>query len=147
MPFTQKYDDATREAATARVLERRATNPDDRSVLRVVADEFNVGQQSLRAWVAEADGEQGVRKTRRSRPRFSPVVTTRIEPADVPDTSIPAIESAPAVAAVTPVVPVARQENVAESPNAEIASLEAEIESLRRGNAAITAAMRVLLAG
>jgi transposase-like protein len=85
MPYDEWYDDDTREAATARVLERRATKPGDRNVLTVVADEFGIPQQTLRAWVEEAAPEPE-KPARKPRPKFSQVVTTRIEPAPVPET-------------------------------------------------------------
>ena len=84
MPYDEWYDDDTREAATARVLERRATKPGDRNVLTVVADEFGIPQQTLRAWVEEAAPEPE-KPARKPRPKFSQVVTTRIEPAPVPE--------------------------------------------------------------
>jgi transposase-like protein len=83
MPYDEWYDDDTREAATARVLERRATKPGDRNVLTVVADEFGIPQQTLRAWVEEAAPEPE-KSARKPRPKFSQVVTTRIEPAATP---------------------------------------------------------------
>lgn len=85
MPYDEWYDDDTREAATARVLERRATKPGDRNVLTVVADEFGIPQQTLRAWVEEAAPEPE-KPARKPRPKFSQVVTTRIEPAPAPET-------------------------------------------------------------
>jgi hypothetical protein len=84
MPYDEWYDDDTREAATARVLERRATKPGDRNVLTVVAEEFGVPQQTLRAWVEEAAPEPE-KPARKPRPKFSQVVTTRIEPAPAPE--------------------------------------------------------------
>jgi len=84
MPYDEWYDDDTREAATARVLERRATKPGDRNVITVVADEFGIPQQTLRAWVEEAAPEPE-KPARKPRPKFSQVVTTRIEPSPVPD--------------------------------------------------------------
>jgi transposase-like protein len=79
MPVDQWYDADTREAATARVLERRATKPNDRNVLMVVAEEFGVAQQTLRAWVEEAAPETAT-PARKPRPKFSQVVTRRIVP-------------------------------------------------------------------
>jgi transposase-like protein len=141
MPFDQKYDPATREAATARVLERRATNPTDRSVLRVVSEEFGVGQQSLRAWVQEAEGKTKPVSGRRGRPRFSRVVTTKVERAgDQGEEGSPA--PAPEVAASTP-----DEATPAVDEPLRLEALEAEAASLRRGNDALKAAMRVLLAG
>jgi transposase-like protein len=96
MPFDEWYDDETREAATARVLQRRMTNPTDRNVLTVVAEEFNVPRQTLSEWVDEASPESAKPK-RKPRPKFSQVVKTtkeaRVEsPAD--DEAIEAPQSA-----------------------------------------------------
>jgi transposase-like protein len=149
MPFDQKYDPATREAATARVLERRATNPTDRSVLRVVSEEFGVGQQSLRAWVQEAEGKTKPVSGRRGRPRFSRVVTTKVERAgDQGEEGSPAPAPEVAVSAADDVTPPGDEgaTPAADEPlRAE--TLEAEAATLRRGNDALKAAMRVLLAG
>ncbi|GAA4264839.1 hypothetical protein [Frondihabitans peucedani] len=81
MPVDQWYDDATQEAATARVLQRLFTNPGDKSVFRVVSDEFSVDERSLRAWVEAASPTAALSK-KKARPKFSPVVRTRIEPRD-----------------------------------------------------------------
>jgi transposase-like protein len=78
MPFDEWYDDETREAATARVLQRRMTNPTDRNVLTVVAEEFNVPRQTLSDWVDEASPEP-VKPKRKPRPKFSQVVKTTKE--------------------------------------------------------------------
>lgn len=98
MPFDEWYDDATREAATARVLQRRMTNPTDRNVLTVVAEEFSVPRQTLSDWVDEASPETAT-PARKSRPKFSQVVKTtkeaRVEsptdddPAEAPQSAAP----------------------------------------------------------
>lgn len=98
MPFDEWYDDETREAATARVLQRRMTNPTDRNVLTVVAEEFNVPRQTLSDWVDEASPESAKPK-RKPRPKFSQVVKTtkeaRVEsptddgPAESPQSAAP----------------------------------------------------------
>jgi len=51
MPFEQKYTDETREKSLARVLERREAEPGNRSIIRETAEEFQVGEQSLRGWI------------------------------------------------------------------------------------------------
>ena len=112
MPFDEWYDDETREAATARVLQRRMTNPTDRNVLTVVAEEFNVPRQTLSDWVDEASPEPAKPK-RKPRPKFSQVVKTtkeaRVEsptddePIDAPQPAAPpepASEPEPDAAAV-----------------------------------------------
>jgi len=83
MPFDQWYDDATREAATARVLQRRMTNPGDRNTLTVVADEFDIPQQTLAAWVEEASPDSPT-PPKKPRPKFSQVVRTS-KPAPDPE--------------------------------------------------------------
>jgi len=55
MPFEKKYSGETRAAAIARVIERRTQEPTNRSVIREVAEEFEIGEQSLRQWVARLD--------------------------------------------------------------------------------------------
>jgi transposase-like protein len=174
MPYDEWYDDDTREAATARVLERRATKPGDRNVLTVVADEFGIPQQTLRAWVEEAAPEPE-KPARKPRPKFSQVVTTRIEPAPVPapevmpDADVEPDEEHQAEPEPEPEAdadaeaeadreagpdvetqpaPPAPTPVAARAPvphTDEIAALEAEVVALRAGNRVLTEAMRVLL--
>ncbi|NIJ05639.1 hypothetical protein [Frigoribacterium faeni] len=174
MPFDQWYDDETREAATARVLQRRATKPGDRHVFTVVAEEFGIPQQTLRAWVEEAAPETAA-PARTARPKFSRVVTTHVERDEVPAAPAPeAEEAAPdepedvtEAPADQPVAPPAEPEEARAAPAEEvahpvaptpaprtpqtptprtpqIAALEAEAAELRAGNAALKAALRVL---
>jgi len=53
--FERKYSDEVRERSVERVLQRRREEPDNRSIVREVAEEFEVGPQSLRKWVARYD--------------------------------------------------------------------------------------------
>lgn len=55
MAFEKKYSDDVRDAAVRRVAERRQAEPLNRSILREVAEEFAVGEQSLRIWVKRLD--------------------------------------------------------------------------------------------
>ncbi|GAA3112443.1 transposase-like protein [Kribbella aluminosa] len=55
MVFDKKYSDDVRERAVERVLQRRRDEPDNRSIVREVSEEFEVGPQSLRKWVARYD--------------------------------------------------------------------------------------------
>ncbi|MFF0341717.1 transposase [Kribbella sp. NPDC004875] len=55
MVFDKKYSDEVRERAVERVLQRRRDEPDNRSIVREVSEEFEVGPQSLRKWVARYD--------------------------------------------------------------------------------------------
>ena len=75
MPSDQWYDDATREAATARVLQRRITDPKDRNVLTVVSEEFGVPRTTLATWVDEASPAAPTAR-KKPRPKFSQVVRT-----------------------------------------------------------------------
>jgi transposase len=53
--FDRKYSDEVRERSVERVLQRRRDEPENRSIVREVAEEFDVGPQSLRKWVARYD--------------------------------------------------------------------------------------------
>ncbi|MGC5616562.1 transposase [Georgenia sp. Z1491] len=55
MPFEKKYSDELREAAVRRVVERREAEPGNRAIFREVAEEFEVGEQSLRLWAKRLD--------------------------------------------------------------------------------------------
>ncbi|MFJ3196791.1 hypothetical protein ACIPJQ_29690 [Streptomyces griseoviridis] len=55
MVFDKKYSDEVRRAAVERVLTRRREEPENRSIVREVAEEFEVGPQSLRKWVLRYD--------------------------------------------------------------------------------------------
>lgn len=112
MPVDQWYDDATQEAATARVLQRLFTNPGDKSVFRVVSDEFSVDERSLRAWV-EAASPTAAPSKKKARPKFSPVVRTRIEPRD-DEVEAPEGEGEPETEPVEPVEEAAVDEAPAE---------------------------------
>ncbi|WP_367127760.1 transposase [Saccharothrix sp. HUAS TT1] len=74
MVFERKYSDEVRNAAVRRVVERRQAEPGNRSILREVAEEFEVGEQSLRIWVKRLDdgmfsvgGAAGLRQAPRER--------------------------------------------------------------------------------
>ncbi|WP_052337258.1 transposase [Nocardioides alkalitolerans] len=55
MAFEKKYSDEVRDAAVRRVAARRQNEPGNRAILREVAEEFEVGEQSLRIWVKRLD--------------------------------------------------------------------------------------------
>jgi len=176
MPSDQWYDDATREAATARVLQRRITDPKDRNVLTVVSEEFGVPRTTLATWVDEASPEAPAAR-KKPRPKFSQVVRTskpappeeptddeaeEAPPAEPAEGSSP--EPAPEVevevevevgqAVETKPETETETELAAEAPTAprgwtELdveSSLEAEVVALRSDNRALLAAMRVVLA-
>ena len=93
MPSDQWYDDATREAATARVLQRRITDPKDRNVLTVVSEEFGVPRTTLATWVDEASPEAPAAR-KKPRPKFSQVVRTS-KPAPPEEPPVDEVEDAP----------------------------------------------------
>lgn len=134
MPSEQKYSAEVRAAATARVVERRSKNPKDRRVFAEVAEEFSVGQQSLRGWVAKAMADEGKRPKPARRPNFSSVVTTVAQRGSGQEAS----DTGPAV-------PASNRSTTAGTSGSDVAFLEAEVSELCRGNDALKAAMRVLL--
>lgn len=66
MTFERKYSDEVRREAIASVVERRERFPDDRSIIRTVASEFGVGEQSLRLWLKQRNGAAGGASRRES---------------------------------------------------------------------------------
>src|SRR5688500_3349339 len=56
-PWRSSGSTATRvrDAGVRRAVERRQAEPGNRSILREVAEEFEVGEQSLRIWVKRLD--------------------------------------------------------------------------------------------
>lgn len=130
MPFEQKYTPETRDASLARVLERRAAEPGNRSIIRETAEQFEVGEQSLRGWIRAYE--------KASAPEVAET------PAEVPAAAAePAAEpaaEAPAPARRGP----GRPSNAAVS-DGRIAELEAEVTALRRDREALKSALAVLL--
>lgn len=55
MAFERKYSDEVRTAAVEEALRRRRADPGNRSIIREVSEEFSVGPQSLRQWLARYD--------------------------------------------------------------------------------------------
>ncbi|GAA1156101.1 hypothetical protein GCM10009654_09790 [Streptomyces hebeiensis] len=55
MVFDKKYSDEVRQRAVERVRQRRLAEPENRSIVREVAEEFEVGPQSLRKWLTRYD--------------------------------------------------------------------------------------------
>lgn len=51
----KRYPENIRNKAIEAVNERRLVNPRDRTIYREVAEEFNIGEQSLRLWVKKQD--------------------------------------------------------------------------------------------
>ena len=55
MAFERKYSDEVRTASVEEALRRRQAEPGNRAIIREVAEEFSVGSQSLRQWIARYD--------------------------------------------------------------------------------------------
>ncbi|MCU1529443.1 MAG: hypothetical protein JWP75_3206 [Frondihabitans sp.] len=128
MPFEQKYTPETREAALSRVLERRASEPGNRSIIRETADQFAVGEQSLRGWIRVHE------KSNAPAVAVAEAAPAVAEPA--------AVETAPAPVAArrSPGRPSAAAAN-----DSRVSELEAEVAKLRRDREALKSALAVLL--
>ncbi|RKR75135.1 transposase [Frondihabitans australicus] len=133
MPFEQKYTPETREASLARVLERREAEPGNRSIIRETAEQFDVGEQSLRSWIRQYEKAN--------------------EPEAAPE---PVTESAPAAPAAAEAAPARRASGRSAAPaissgvgagstGSRVAELEAEVAKLRRDREALKSALAVLL--
>lgn len=57
MVFDRKYSEDLRRQAVILVQQRRQAQPGNRAVLKEVAAELEIGEQSLRGWVNAADGK------------------------------------------------------------------------------------------
>ncbi|MFF1692250.1 transposase [Streptomyces sp. NPDC058257] len=55
MVFDKKYTDEVRRRAVERVHQRRLAEPTNRAIVREVAEEYEVGPQSLRKWLNRYD--------------------------------------------------------------------------------------------
>lgn len=60
-----RYSEHQKRLAIAAVDARRLRNPRDRTIYREVADEFSVGEQSLRLWVKKSDADRSESKDKR----------------------------------------------------------------------------------
>jgi len=125
MPFEQKYSDETREKALARVLERRESEPGNRSIIRETAEEFEVGEQSLRGWIRAHEKAN------------APAV---VEPETPADEAI-----AEAVADAAPAAVERRRPAGGAASGDRVAQLEEEVTALRRDRDTLKAALAVLL--
>jgi transposase-like protein len=129
MPFEQKYTPETREAALSRVLERRTSEPGNRSIIRETADEFQVGEQSLRGWIRVYEKTNAPAPVEEAAP-VEPVVAE----------AAPAPAAAPATARRSPGRPSASV-----ASDARLSELETEVAKLRRDREALKNALAVLL--
>jgi transposase-like protein len=124
MPFEQKYTPETREAALSRVLERRTSEPGNRSIIRETADEFQVGEQSLRGWIRVH------------------------EKANAPAAAVGDEPALPAETIVTEPAPTRRgpgRPSAAAVSDSRVSELESEVAKLRRDREALKSALAVLL--
>ena len=152
MPFEQKYTSETRDASLARVLERRAAEPGNRSIIRETAEEFQVGEQSLRGWIrawekANAPEEEAATEPAPASPP-TPQAATPL--AAVPQIAAQAASSQTSAAptAAAPEAPARRspgRPSAAAASEARVAELEAEVAKLRRDREALKSALGVLL--
>ncbi|GAA4267598.1 hypothetical protein [Frondihabitans peucedani] len=152
MPFEQKYTSETRDASLARVLERRAAEPGNRSIIRETAEEFQVGEQSLRGWIrawekVNAPEEEAATE---SAPASPPTPQAATPLAAVPQTAAQAASSQTSAAptAAAPEAPARRspgRPSAAAASEARVAELEAEVAKLRRDREALKSALGVLL--
>lgn len=132
MPFEQKYTPETRQASLARILERRDKEPGNRAIIREVAEEFGVGEQSLRGWIRAHE------KT--SAPAV-PAEKKRDAVVAEPETEAPA----PAPARRPVGRPSAAVPSTPASDDFRVAELEAEVAKLRSDREALKSALAVLL--
>ncbi|MFL9901361.1 hypothetical protein PQR71_24935 [Paraburkholderia fungorum] len=58
MALTGRYPAEVRAKAIAAVDQRRLQDPRDRTIFREIAQEFDVGEQSLRLWVKHYDAQR-----------------------------------------------------------------------------------------
>lgn len=130
MPFEQKYSPDTREASLARVLERREAEPGNRAIIRETADEFQVGEQSLRGWI-------------RAHEKANAPDEPASEAPDVVETAAAPVAAAPEA----PAEPSVRRgrPSAAASADARVAELEIEVAKLRRDRETLKSALAVLL--
>lgn len=152
MPFEQKYTSETRDASLARVLERRAAEPGNRSIIRETAEEFQVGEQSLRGWIRAWEKVNAPEEEAASEPApASPPTPQAATPlAAVPQTAAQAASSQTSAAptAAAPEAPARRspgRPSAAVASEARVAELEAEVAKLRRDREALKSALGVLL--
>jgi transposase-like protein len=139
MPFEQKYTPETRDASLARVIERRQSEPGNRSIIRETAEQFEVGEQSLRSWIRAWEKANEPAAPEPAPANESATVSTTT--AESGTTRRSGGRSA-APAAPTPAAPSAP---APEAADGRIAALEAEVTKLRRDREALKSALAVLL--
>jgi transposase-like protein len=131
MPFEQKYTDETREKSLARVLERREAEPGNRAIIRETAEEFEVGEQSLRGWIRAHE------KANAPAP-VEPEVAAEAAEADESLEEAAAAVAAPRRGRPPGSGSAATSDRISEL-EAEVAQLRADREALKRAIAVIVA--------
>lgn len=146
MPFEQKYTDETREQSLARVLERREAEPGNRAIIRETAEQFEVGEQSLRGWIrawekANAPAASVIAEEAADTAEDGSAVRAD---ADAPDE--PAAAPAPRRGRPPGSGTGAKGGDGADQASADrVAELEAEVAKLRRDRDTLKAAIGVLV--
>lgn len=145
MPFEQKYTDETREQSLARVLERREAEPGNRAIIRETAEQFEVGEQSLRGWIrawekANAPAASVIAEEAADTAEDGSAVRTDGDAQEEP-------AAAPAPRRGRPPGSGAKGGAGDDQASADrVAELEAEVAKLRRDRESLKSAMAVLLA-
>ena len=142
MPFEQKYTDETREQSLARVLERREAEPGNRAIIRETAEQFEVGEQSLRGWIrawekANAPAASVIAEEAADTAEDGSPVQAGADQQDEPAASAAPRRGRP---------PGSGNGSGSQATAERVAELEAEVAKLRRDREALKAAIGVLVA-
>jgi transposase-like protein len=143
MPFEQKYTDETREQSLARVLERREAEPGNRAIIRETAEQFEVGEQSLRGWIrawekANAPAASVIAEEAADTAEDGSAVRGEADQQDEP-------AAAPAPRRGRPPGSGNNSNSNSQATAERVSELEAEVAKLRRDREALKAAIGVLV--
>ncbi len=143
MPFEQKYTPETRDASLARVIERRQSEPGNRSIIRETAEQFEVGEQSLRSWIRARE-----KANEPAAPEPAPVAESATVSTSAAESGATRRSGGRSAAPATPTAVPTAAAPAAPAPEAtdgRVAALEAEVTKLRRDREALKSALAVLL--
>ncbi len=143
MPFEQKYTPETRDASLARVIERRQSEPGNRSIIRETAEQFEVGEQSLRSWIRAWE-----KANEPAAPEPAPVAESATVSTSAAESGATRRSGGRSAAPATPTAVPTAAAPAAPAPEAtdgRVAALEAEVTKLRRDREALKSALAVLL--